>query len=276
MDTDFTQSILLITSQDEDNHAHGTGFAVYRDSQGTYVVTCAHVVDDLGGIEQIGIYGQPAEVIAHGERTLLDLAVLRVAGLFERPLLPLCAPGGTGDAITLAGYQIFSKNYLIRPLQGSLGAEGGLELPQRANRIATWDVTIDDPNFDIQPGYSGSPVIHRAQGGVLGVMSYKLRAEKQGLAISIAALKALWPDMPATLFVPAPETVPAASPAPSAFVAIKRKTLEANLADLCHKYELAHAQIRGTLSVVDKATLQNQIRLIEHEIADLETQLQQL
>ncbi len=64
MSADFTQSIVLITSQDLDNPNFGTGFVIHRREGESFVATCAHVMHKVGGCEQASIYGHAARQIA--------------------------------------------------------------------------------------------------------------------------------------------------------------------------------------------------------------------
>jgi hypothetical protein len=275
MSSDFTKSIVLITSQDLNNGGSGTGFVIHRDAQATYLLTCAHVVSSVGGVDKVSLYGQPAAVIVSGEDQNIDLAVLRVEGLFNRPPLPLCLSGKKGDAFTIAGFLWFDQGFLIRPLQGHLGEEVGLEFRDQAERIVAWDLKIDDPDFDIQKGYSGSPVVHQETGCALGVVSHRQGTTK-GLAISVKAVKAIWPGMPGILFAN-PQEEPPQIPAGRSFLReIKRKNLEKMLADLYKRYEAAYGQLRGMLDEAYKIPLQNQIEQLEQQIQETEQQLNQL
>ena len=46
MNQSIEKSTFLIKSSE--NSSFGTGFVVYRDEKGTYLVSCAHVIDDCG------------------------------------------------------------------------------------------------------------------------------------------------------------------------------------------------------------------------------------
>ena len=265
---DFTKSIVLITSQDLENRNFGTGFVVHRQAQETFVITCAHVIRKVGGPEQISIYGHAATQRASGDPDQIDVAVVSVVGLAERPLLSLSLTGAAGDPFLTAGFQFFDQRYLLRPLRGTLGVETRLDLRDQEAGIAAWDLRIADDAFDLRPGYSGSPVINPEHGGVLGVVSHK-SGDRQGLAISSAALQHLWRDLPDGIF--AVRNAPDVPLSRSA--ALKRQILTADLDDLLQKYEAAHAQLRSTLSEVDKITIKNRIRRLEQDIRETEQDL---
>lgn len=274
MDADFAQSIVLITSQDLDNRNFGTGFVVHRHEQETVIVTCAHVINKVGGCEQVSIYGHTAKQIASGEAHNIDVAIVSVPGLSDRSPLSLCITGTTGDAFTTAGFQFFDQGFLLRPLEGTLGAEVGLEFRDQNIRIPAWDLHINEGNFDLQHGYSGSPVINPESACVLGVASHKLR-DKKGLAISVKAIQHIWQDAPSGVFEKREAHDVNQKPF-SRSAAMKREILTANLDDLLQKYKAAHAQIRSTLSDVDKITIKNRIRQLEQEIQETEQKLNSL
>ena len=212
MDTDLQALVVLITSSDLSNRRFGTGFVIHRDEQATYLLTCAHVVDDVGGAETIDIGGLKAAIVAIGDADALDLAVLRVEGSQDKSPLSLRASGEKDTAFRTAGFQLFGTHYLIRPLQGKLGQSVGLTMRGHAGYIKAWDLKIED-DYQLQPGYSGSPVVNEHSGEVLGIVSHRQGQGERGLAISIEALPNIWPDMPPNLLLQ-PDDSPATIPQP--------------------------------------------------------------
>lgn len=185
------QSVVLITSSDSSINRFGTGFIFHRANGVSYVLTCAHVVRDMSSVEGIKVEGMIATVIASGENDGLDLAVLRVDGLWSKPELVMKAIGKKESPFMTAGFQLFDKAHLIRSLKGTLGESVGLHSARLAERVQAWDLCITDDYF-LQPGYSGSPVVDETSGDVLGVVSYRQGEGKRGLAISIEGLKKIW------------------------------------------------------------------------------------
>lgn len=202
MNLSLQDSIVLINSKDITNNRFGTSFAIFRDEDALYLLTCAHVVDDVGGVEQVIAGGLQASVVVCGERenpdldsyNPVDLAVLKVDELPEQPVLNCCPVGFKEMPFMTAGFQAFSKSFLIRPLQGSLGEQVGLESRKSGNRVRAWDLKICD-DYGLKPGYSGSPVVSLDKRCVLGVVSHR-QGENKGVAISIDALTTIWPDIP--------------------------------------------------------------------------------
>lgn len=205
MNTELHESIFRITSGDQDKKRFGTGFAIHRDKRATYFVTCMHVItDDTGERRQIKVGDHPATLIAHSsENDLFDLAVLRVNASLTVPLLKLSTSGRTSDAFFITGFQESGQYYVLRSIWGNLGAPIGLETTERPGRAKAWDLKIKD-DFPLQKGYSGAPVILVNTGEVIGIVSHRQGEGKLGRAISMEALKQIWPRMPASLFQPAP------------------------------------------------------------------------
>jgi len=205
MNSELQDSIVLITSNDSTNNRFGTGFVIFRDTSMTYLLTCAHVIDDVGGAEQVNAGGMIALVVASGVKENpnldvyypADLAVLRVETLLDQPVLNMSLIGQKGTSFTTAGFQLFSKAFLIRPLQGVLGERVGLESRASGIRIRAWDLKING-DYGLQPGYSGSPVVDSRKGSVFAVVSHR-QGETKGVAISIEALTKIWPDLPSAL-----------------------------------------------------------------------------
>lgn len=185
------ESVVLITSQDSDNHRFGTGFIIRRSSGAVYVLTCAHVVRDVGGPDQVCVSRQPATVAASDEAEGLDLAVLKVEGLWNLPVLKLQASGDKGSVVKTIGFQLYDHAHLIRPLKGQLGNVVGLQPQQAQSPIQAWDLQIVD-DHPLKPGYSGSPVVDPERGCVIGVVSHREGKGEYGLAISIRALDRIW------------------------------------------------------------------------------------
>ena len=202
MSINFSESVILITSSDSSRNRHfGTGFVIHKDTNHTYLLTCAHVVKDVGGAETIRANGRPATVIASGEDKGFDLAVLTVEGLLDKPPLNLCASGEKNKPFIISGfYELAPKAPpALRDIEGQLGRQIRLPSKDGGDRINGWDLIIKDKYY-LQPGYSGSPVIDQETNYVLGVVSYRIGKGEEGLAISIEALKQIWEDIPSRIF----------------------------------------------------------------------------
>ncbi len=187
-------SAVLITSSVPDNNYFGTGFVIHQDEDGTYLLTCAHVVQDVGGPDEVVAGGNKASIVASGAEDGTDLAVLRTEGLRDKLPLPLNSKASRGQRFKTAGFQQYGwSTYLIRPLDGVLGHQ--VEIGRSQSSLAkAWDLKITD-EYQLQPGYSGSPVVDE-EGYVIAVVSTRQSEGTKGLAISVAALTKVWHDAP--------------------------------------------------------------------------------
>jgi len=192
-------SVVHITSSDPGRSTFGTGFVIHQSAsqRACYILTCAHVVRDVGGKDNVLAAKLSASVIAFGDPdgNGVDLAILRVEELPELPALPLYSRTKEGDAISAVGFQQFNPSYLIRSVDGRLGHP--IELASRggAERTPAWDLLIKD-DFALQPGYSGSPVILKGTTSVVAVVCSRIGEGVKGIAISIEGLNSIWKEDP--------------------------------------------------------------------------------
>lgn len=191
---DISTSVVRITSSDPTNRCFGTGFVVASRGASCTIVTCTHVLRDVGGAAAVCVDGMPATVVIVDDDNT-DLTVLRVDGLGDRLPLPLCATGQTGAAIRMYGYERFGESVRGGPLDGTLDRESWLESERTSARIRSWDLRIEG-NYQLAPGYSGSPVIATSSQHVIGIVRYRVGRGDSGLAVSIAALPDIWPECP--------------------------------------------------------------------------------
>ncbi len=203
MSEQIQASVVLITSQNSQNSRFGTGFVVHHTGQSSYLLTCAHVIDDVGGPDAIDVAGNAAEVVARGSVEGLDLAVVKIKGLTDIPTLSLQTVGQKGEALQAVGFQQSRNFFVMRPLQGILGESVSLMARGQTIPIKAWDLKIEGDHH-LQPGYSGSPVVQQASGQVLGVVSHRQGGGERGLAVSVEALPQIWPEMPPNLLKSAP------------------------------------------------------------------------
>ncbi|HLG75104.1 MAG TPA: serine protease, partial [Ktedonobacteraceae bacterium] len=212
MGLSLQDDVLLISSNDPANRNFGTGFAVHHDHKYTYIITCAHVIRDVGGAGQVQVADTAAEVVALGSEDGIegiDLAVVRVPNqdLIKKlnhtiAVLSLHTHALKSSPFKTAGFKSYipKKSYVARPLSGRLGESINVGTSQ-STLTQAWDLLIDG-DFPLEPGYSGSPVVDARHHAVIGVAATIQDGGKKGVAISIAALAKIWPDMPATLLHP--------------------------------------------------------------------------
>lgn len=200
MNESWQASVVLITSNDPGDSHFGTGFIIDEDELTTYLLTCAHVVRNVGGPEKVEINGMRAKIIASSPEEGADLAVLCTEKPLNRRPLLLSTTGKKGELFTTAGFQLEDKRFLIRSLAGLIGKPVEIQMRGETHRLQAWDLEIADRNL-LQPGYSGSPVVDE-NGNAMGVVSTRRGDGKTGVAISIAAVQKIWPEMPHHLLMP--------------------------------------------------------------------------
>lgn len=212
MRLNWPNPVVHITSNNPERK-FGTGFVVFQDPSATYIVTCAHVVVDVGGRETIQAGGKPAEVVALGSNdgvSGIDLAVLKVPALENAMTFHLQNKGKEGSPFTTSGFQMYKLQpnkftFVSRELNGILGKRIFIG-SSSVSSVGAWDLKITD-DFQLEPGYSGAPVIEETSGTVIGVISIR-EGGKKGIAISIEALEKIWPQMPLALLAPEPSSLP--------------------------------------------------------------------
>lgn len=204
MTPNLEKSIVLITSSDPEIPAFGTGFVIHCDERAAFVITCQHVVRDIGK-EHIHVEGYPATVVTSDleKETADDMTILRIEGLQHLPALPLSICGQQGVAFDTAGYCLYNKQYKLERLQGTLGKEVWLQSRSQRGRTRAWELSMAEGS-NLQRGYSGSPILERTHGLVLGIATHKEGQGQAGMAISIEVLQKIWPEM-LNVFLPAPD-----------------------------------------------------------------------
>ncbi|NEQ38980.1 MAG: hypothetical protein F6K40_23005 [Okeania sp. SIO3I5] len=200
MSLPLEESIVLISSKLEKKaNVIGTGFAFYKDQDYTYLLTCAHVVEDVGKEENIlvnDINEIFVEVLATGNIKGFDLAVLRVKNL-NIPILQLTLLSNAENReFRIAGYYLYGeeKKRRLKIVKGVLGEESFLT--QSNEKTIVWDLLISSGR--LRKGYSGAPVVDLSD-RVLGVATNMENEGAEGLAISVEALNKIWPQMPVAI-----------------------------------------------------------------------------
>lgn len=198
MDYDLKTSIVLISSNNPEILDFGTAFVIHHDITSCYLATCAHVIKDLGGPENVRIGSTLASVIAY-DPDGPDIAILKVNRILGNTCLPLMSPDQNVHSFIAAGFQLYGKNYLAREIKGELGDKVELLFRNQSSRASAWDIEIDE-NYRLQPGFSGAPVVDPVSGNVIGIISHRQDQGKSGLAISINSVADIWNNFPDNFF----------------------------------------------------------------------------
>jgi hypothetical protein len=204
MNDSYETSVHLITSSQDNNTNFGTGFVIHRKWATTYVLTCRHVLDDVGGEKYALVDNYPiAKAIINPIKGPDDMAVLVVDNL-SSPVLKLKKATRSGMSFIVCGFYALDSTTEKCEIQRVTGITEGptwQKLKKSKNRVTTWRLNIESEHT-LQSGYSGSPLIDKADGTVVGMVNLNFRlSKKKGTAIAIETLMDLWPDRPQDLII---------------------------------------------------------------------------
>lgn len=196
-------SLVRIQSKDPKNNNFGTGFIFYKDKDSVFILTCAHVIRDVGGKDKVKVKQYSATVVFQSPNNLADdLAILKIIGLKNLPCLPLEMNRQTRIICRIHGYSEYdprNKIYEINNIKGYLGEKIKIEGENQLNPIDSWKLIIDQ-HMLLKPGNSGSPVINKKTCNVLGIVSHLEGNGKVGRAVSVCSLIYNWEGAPESLF----------------------------------------------------------------------------
>ncbi len=190
MSAPVESSVLLVSSRDPARKGFGTAFYVGRDAGGVaYVVTCAHVVHDVGGADLVDVGGRPARLVASGSAAGADdLAVLAAEVPDDLRPLGLGDPPATDRTCAVTGFRwLFGDVWQARSVSGRFG---DALLTSDGRPVMAWHLRMKE---EVPPGYSGAPVVDLLTRDVIGVATMSYRNAAAAVAISARELLALWP-----------------------------------------------------------------------------------
>jgi formylglycine-generating enzyme required for sulfatase activity len=185
-------SVLLVSSRDPVRSTFGTAFLVGRDAAGVaYVVTCAHVIRDVGGADQVNVHGQPARLIVAGPGDGPDdLAVLAAEVPEHVTPLRLGHPPAADRACTVTGFRHLYGG--VREARSVGGTFGDALLTVGGRTATAWHLRMKE---EVPPGYSGAPVVDALTGDVIGVATMSYLNAADAVAIAAREVRTLWPGV---------------------------------------------------------------------------------
>jgi hypothetical protein len=202
-DSSLGNSIAVITSAENDR-GFGSSFIIKSTREATYWLTCAHVVVDVGGIDNLRIEGHSATLVGCSEDELgalkdtYDLVVLKVEDLLKKVPLTLAHLPKQGSSFSATGHyqnqgakQIFADSLYGRLSISDIG------ISTREGYFKTLELEVDSKSkLLLQAGYSGSPVLIEGKKQVIGVVSQKYTDGRRGIAIPVEAVKHIFKKVP--------------------------------------------------------------------------------
>ena len=199
MSKEINKATFLVKS--EQNNSFGTAFCIYRDEKGSYLLTCAHVVNACDKDSLIiGSYQKNNITVKYisKDEDLIDLAVIYIEGLLDSKVLALSTHEvNENDSFDVSGFRPHkSGKYAQEPLSGRIKKIYPLVSPLYED-VTIYDLEISNDDR-IEKGYSGSAILINDK--VVGVATDRQSNGKQAYAIPIKYLKKIWKDIPKDLF----------------------------------------------------------------------------
>jgi hypothetical protein len=186
-------SIVHIESADKNNKSFGTGFVIDNDEHGAYILTCQHVLDEVG---KAMIEDQAVEVVAKSD--FLDMAVIHIETL-NIQALPLQLESCESKEVHAIGFATFSKDLVQKKKIHATLFNERIELHSKVDDSFYVVLRLKaNDDYSFERGNSGSPVICQKTGAVIAMISNKEGANI-AYAIEIACLKEIWKDLNTSL-----------------------------------------------------------------------------
>ena len=185
---DCEGSIFQVTSLQKENLNWGTAFIIDRDDTYCYLLTCKHVVDRVGGEENVAVLDARAEVqklLPH-----MDAAVLRTSAAIKGPAIPLHSKRRLRGWFCSRGFSKLGPGYRLRPLYGNFGRVFPYHLDRQSGGHPAWELHPRGSDA-FERGLSGSPVFTPA-GECVAMVA--LREDTSGIAYSIDLVREAWPN----------------------------------------------------------------------------------
>lgn len=162
----------------------GSGFIIREDG---LIVTNAHVVADAERIQVRLVDDRRFEGKVVGKDSRVDLAVLKIEGARDLPVLPL----GDSNRVRVGEFVLALGHPFGLGQTVSFGIVGRKGAPLR---VASPGFDFIETDAAVNPGNSGGPLVNMA-GEVVGVNSMAARTGSIGFAIPANVVKALLPQL---------------------------------------------------------------------------------
>jgi len=192
----YSKSIFPLFNSENKNY--GASFLIHKDGQFSYLLTCTHVIDDLGDISKIKVNNSEKACEIYTPVTgydRSDLTILKIRDLLTYPTLSLGVYSHQKAEVTICALERESGNedkYTIHYIEGVRNTRHDIKSTTHDTIDKAW--TISNLTYKLWPGCSGSPVISNNTGDVIGIIYKRRKDGFEGAAISIEELKYIWPE----------------------------------------------------------------------------------
>lgn len=176
--------------QSSSNQSIGTGFCIDKDEKGSYLVTCAHVVEKCGD-ESLMVNNHTAKVIDIENNSVIDLALLYVEGLTDVTIMELCENMVLPNTLfEVEGFKSHkTDSYKFEKLTGNIKKVS--KITSNNQMVNIYELNLDKEN-NIDKGFSGSAIVLKDTNKVIAVTTDKNRSSyHQAYAIPIHYLKSI-------------------------------------------------------------------------------------
>ena len=177
-----------------DGDIKGTGFFISPEG---YLLTCAHVVEEAGGWEQVRINGQKIELVYQGSSNCDDFAVLKLSA-YQGATAPLSLEFQPMDRFLSIGYgrPDFPQGASIDGTITDINSQAGF------NNLPMLRLRVKADSQQVQGGYSGSPVFDAESQRVVGIIAAYDNTEG-ALAVPFTTVQEKWSNLSSFLNIQA-------------------------------------------------------------------------
>ena len=181
----MSNKIVHIESSNKENKSFGTGFVIESNEQGTYILTCEHV---LTSVQNPVIESQKVERIA--KSSFLDMAIIFLPSVNHEKLslqLEVCDDLN----ITTIAFSSFKKDLVQKSTIHATLFEDFIELHSTEDDTFYLIKKLKaDTDYGFSRGNSGAPIICKQTGNAIAMLSNK-EGSNIAYAIGVSCIKKL-------------------------------------------------------------------------------------
>ena len=181
----MSNKIVHIESTDKENRSFGTGFVIESNQQGTYILTCQHVLDS---VVEASIESKPIEVVV--QNSFLDMAILFLPNNhFEKMRLQLKACNDLN--ITTIAFSSFKEEFVQKSTIHATLFKEFIELHSTEDDTFYLIKKLKaDEDYSFSRGNSGAPIICKQTGNAIAMLSNR-EGSSIAYAIGVSCIKKL-------------------------------------------------------------------------------------